>query len=174
MGLKVAVHDGGFREAGSGEDAGDRFNQQPGEDPEPKVVDPGNGVATYLVSVRPTARVEAGATIGRGARVGAHVHLARDVTVGANGVVQDGTWIGTNTQLDPHAWVSHGTTIEPHCRIGHHATIGAGARIKQHAEIEPYSRLGAGKATSSSPTPRSNRGVHIANAVENIMRLDRE
>ena len=34
--------------------------------------------------------------------------------------------------------------------------------------------LGAGTTTSSSPNQRSNRGTHIANAIENIMRLDRE
>ena len=125
-------------------------------------------------TVDPTARVEAGATVGPHARIGPQVHIARDVAVGAGSVVQDGSWIGTNTQLGPHAWVSHGATVEPHSTIGHHATVGAGARVTQGAQIEPYSRLGAGTTTSSSPTPRSNRGTHIANAIENIMRLDRE
>jgi carbonic anhydrase/acetyltransferase-like protein (isoleucine patch superfamily) len=125
-------------------------------------------------NVDPTARVEAGATIGPHTKIGAYVHLARDVTVTANSVVQDGVWIGTNTQLGPRAWVSHGATIEPHCTIGHHATVGAGSRINQHAQIEPYARLGAGTTTSSSPTPGNNRGLYIANAVDNIMRLDRE
>jgi carbonic anhydrase/acetyltransferase-like protein (isoleucine patch superfamily) len=124
--------------------------------------------------IHPMARLEAGATIGPQARVGAHVHLARDVSVGAASVIQDGAWIGTNTQLGPHAWISHGATIEPHSMIGHHVTVGAGSRVSQHAQIEPYSRLGAGTTTSSSPTPRNSRGTHIATAIDNIMRLDRE
>ncbi len=125
-------------------------------------------------TVDPTARIESGATIGRHTRIGAHVHIARDVAVGANTVIQDGTWIGTNTHLGAHAWVSHGATIEPHSLIGHHATVGAGSHVTQHAQIEPYSRLGAGTTTSNSVAPPSSRGVHIAHAVENMMRLDRE
>lgn len=124
--------------------------------------------------VDPTARIEAGATVGPRARIGAHVHVGRDVSVGTDTIIQDGSWIGTNTQLGPHAWISHGATVESRCTIGHHATVGAGARVTQDAQIEPYSRLGAGTTTSNSPTPARNRGAHIANAVENIMRLDRE
>ena len=123
-------------------------------------------------TVDPTARVEPGATIGPHARIGAYTHVAGDAAVGAHSVVQNGSWIGTNTQLGPHTWVSQGVTVDPHCIIGHHTTIGAGSRIEQRAEIEPYSRLGAG--TTTSPAPRSNRSAHIASAVENIMRLDRE
>ena len=75
-----------------------------------------------------------------------------------------------------HAWVSDGATVEPHCTIGHHATVGAGFRVVQGSPVEPYSRLGAGTTTSSAtPTPTNrNRAPHLANAVENIMRLDRE
>ncbi len=122
--------------------------------------------------VDPTARVEAGATVGPHVRIARHAHIARDAAVGAHGVIQDGAWIGTNAQIGQHAWVSHGATVEPHCTIGHHTTIGAGSTVKQGAQVEPYSRLGAG--TTTSTTPRNHRGVHIANAVENIMRLDRE
>lgn len=124
--------------------------------------------------VDPTARVESGATIGPRARIGGHVHVGRDAAIRANSVVQDGSWIGTNSNLGPHTWVSHGVTIEPHCVIGHHATVGAGSRVTQGCAVEPYSRLGSGTTTSRSPTPHSNRGVQLANAVENLMRLDRE
>ena len=125
-------------------------------------------------TVDPTARVEAGATVGPSARIGPHVHIARDVSVGAGSVVQDGSWIGTNSQLGPHAWVSQGATVEPHSTIGHHATVGAGARVKQHAQIEPYSRLGAGTTTSTDRHRPANRATHLASALENLMRLDRE
>lgn len=124
--------------------------------------------------VDPTARVEAGATIGPRGRIGAHVHIGRDAAIGTGSVIQDGTWIGTNTDLGSHSWVSHGATVEPHCVIGHHSSIGAGSRVTQGCQIEPYSRLGAGTTTSRTPSPTANRGVQVATAVENLMRLDRE
>jgi carbonic anhydrase/acetyltransferase-like protein (isoleucine patch superfamily) len=125
-------------------------------------------------TIDPTARIEAGTTIGPHTRVGRYVHISRDAIIAANTVIQDGTWIGTNTDLAPHTWISHGATIEPRATIGHHTTIGAGSRVAQRCQIEPYSRLGAGATTTTNPTPRSQRGVQIAHAVENLMRLDRE
>jgi carbonic anhydrase/acetyltransferase-like protein (isoleucine patch superfamily) len=122
----------------------------------------------------PTARVEAGATIGPRCRIGAHVHIARDAAIAADSVIGDGSWIGTNASLGAHTWVSHGVTIEPHCVLGHHTTVGAGSRVTQGCQVEPYSRLGAATTTARTPAANSHRGVQIANAVDNLMRLDRE
>jgi carbonic anhydrase/acetyltransferase-like protein (isoleucine patch superfamily) len=124
--------------------------------------------------IDPTARIEAGATIGPRSRIGAHVHIGRDAAIGANSVIQDGSWIGTNADIGAHSWVSYGVTVEPHCVIGHHTTIGAGSGVIQGCQIEPYSRLGAGTTTSRTPSPTANRGVQVANAIENLMRLDRD
>ena len=136
-------------------------------------IDPDASVHPTAI-VDPTARIEPGATIGPDTRIGPYAHIAREAAIGANSVIQAGTWIGTNTHLGPHAWISHGARVDPHCVVGHHTTVGAGARITQGAQVEPYSRLAASTTTSSSATPRGNRGVHIANAIENIMRLDRQ
>ena len=125
-------------------------------------------------TIDPTARIESGATIGAHARVGAYSHIGRDTTVGRHSVVRDGAWIGTNAQLGQHSWVSDGATVEPHCVLGHHASVGAGSRVTQGSQIEPYSRLAASTTTSSTPRNRNPRSAHLANAVENLMRLDRE
>lgn len=124
--------------------------------------------------VDPTARVERGVTIGPKAQIGAYAHLGRDAIIGANSVVQDGTWIGSQTELWANNWVSDGAMIDPQCTIGHHATIGAGARVSQGVQVEPYARLGAGTTTSTSPKQGTQRGVQVANAIESLMRLDRD
>jgi acetyltransferase-like isoleucine patch superfamily enzyme len=77
-------------------------------------------------------------------------------------------------ELGQHSWVYGGATVEPQSVLGDHASVGAGSRIVQGCQIEPYSRLGASTATTSSPTNRPPRSAHLANAVENLMRLDRE
>lgn len=145
--------------------AGDRVHR-PGIHPASSI-DP-------TAKVHRDARVEAGATIGAHARVGAYAHIGRDAALGAHALVQEGAWIGTGTELWPRTWIGEGAMVDPHCTIGHHASVGAGSHVTKTTEIEPYARLGAGTTTSATPTRHGGRGIQIANAVENIMRLDHE
>ena len=70
--------------------------------------------------------------------------------------------------------MSHGATIDPRSTIGHHATIGAGAHVLQGSQVEPYARVGAGTTAPDTTKQGSQRSVQLANAVENIMRLDHD
>jgi carbonic anhydrase/acetyltransferase-like protein (isoleucine patch superfamily) len=124
--------------------------------------------------VHADARVEAGATVGPRVRIGPYAHVGRDAAVGEHAIIRQGAWVGPGSEVWSRSWIGEGATVEPHCVIGHPSSVGAGGRVKQGTEIEPYSRLGAGTTTSTTPRQPRHRSAQLANAIENVMHLDRE
>ncbi|HWL44567.1 MAG TPA: hypothetical protein VNQ73_16625 [Ilumatobacter sp.] len=129
------------------------------------VVDP-------TADIDPTARIEAGAVIGAHSRIGPYAHVGRGTMIDTHCIIQDGSWIGPGSELWPRTRVSPGATIGAHSVIGTRTTVGAGAQVAQGSQIEPFSRLGTGTTTANRRN--GNRGIQIAGAIDQLMRLDRD
>jgi len=167
------MNDGAYQSGSWFDDRSTRITTPTGDRVHRPGIDPAASIDP-TAEVHPDARVEAGATIGPRARISQYAHVGRDAAVSEHAVIQRGAWVGPGTEVWSRSWIGEGATVEPHCVIGHHSSVGAGGRVQQGAEIEPYSRLGAGTTTSTTPRQPRHHSVHLANAIENVMHLDRE
>jgi len=127
--------------------------------------------------VDPTARLDAGVSVGPGCIVGADVHLGRNVVLGPNTIVMDGARIGADTRLTARVTICMDVSMGERCIVHPGAVIGSDGfgNAPDHGTWVKVPQLGSvriGNDVEIGANTTIDRGTLHDTVIEDGVKLD--